>query len=134
MLRALPLVAILALAACAQTAEQSTPRATAQPTPVPTPERTVYFVQNGSDSYAGDYLDMPTTAVDVEYQIYGSCAFGVKLFAEPTEADNVDSPSLVIEGPEQKGTWRLNIKLGERYAVGIGADGCSWLVTVRDAS
>jgi hypothetical protein len=113
---------------------ESTPPATAEQTAMPTTGRPAYFVRSGTDSFAGDYIVMPTTMVSIEYQVYGNCAFGVKLFAEPTPADNVTSPTVTVTGPEQHGTWLLAIEPTERYAVAAGGDGCSWLVTIRDGA
>jgi len=91
-----------------------------------------YLTHTGTDQFAGDYFAIPKAAVAIDYRATGTCLFSFRLFAEASEADNVDTPSLKPSGAEVAGTWHLTVKPG-RYALGGGGDGCSWSVTVREA-
>jgi hypothetical protein len=90
-----------------------------------------YVTQIGTDQFAGDYFAIPKAAVALDYRVSGTCVFGFRLFAEASEADNVDTPSLKPSGAVVTGTWHLTVKPG-RYALGGGGDGCSWAVIVRE--
>lgn len=57
-----------------------------------------YFTQIGADQFAGDYFAIAKAAVAIDYRVSGTCVFGFRLFAEASEADNVDTPSLKPSG------------------------------------
>jgi hypothetical protein len=91
-----------------------------------------YYTQIATDVFAGfTYFTIPKAAVAIDYRVTGTCLFGFRLFAEASEADNVDTPRLKPSGAEVAGTWQLTVKPG-RYGLGGGGDGCSWSVTVRE--
>ncbi|MEP7040085.1 MAG: hypothetical protein ABI864_00770 [Chloroflexota bacterium] len=115
------LIIALLVSACGSTVE----------TTFTTVGQTMYFTQAGTNEQTGDYIEIPVTALAIDYRVSGSCAFGVRLFAEATPDDNVDAPGLTATGPDVAGTWHVTIKPG-RYAVAAGGDGCTWSITVRD--
>jgi hypothetical protein len=99
MIRATILLLVLMLAACGDGGASAarigpSPGAEATAKPEPTPLSTA----SGTDSYAGDYFQIPVAAVAIDYTANGTCSLGVRLFAEANEADNADTPQVQVTG------------------------------------
>jgi hypothetical protein len=129
--RCLLALAVTLLAACGASPSSGVP--SAAPSRSAEPSFQVYWAESGSNLVAGDYVQLPA-AVAIDYHVYGSCLFSVRLFAEATPDDNVDTPAITVDvpaGQEVVGSWSLRVKPG-RYGVGGGGDGCTWLLSLRE--
>lgn len=82
---------------------------------------------SGSDTWGP--RELPGGLYSVEWQARGSCAFSVR-FETPDGSDwELAVNSVVFDNATEGGTETARLS-GGRYVASIGADGCTWALTI----